>query len=503
MNNNQLIARFKYEKKLFCILLSKERKILFSYLDEKGNVCFDLNEDELKLSEEIFNSLLINIQKSYYIRDEKVNNKTYKIYRDETNKNYFWKSNTNETGANDNVFLNMKYNNMPNIVYYEDNFMKEYEKYIKWQKKDSTMWFTGSKEFRKEHFSKKRKKISPILVNAGISLVFITQMIFIGYIGYDGAKRIQELENERNASISIIETEKQYTKPSIIETEPIEEKDNYNWETIKQAIESNPNLANSEKEFLKEIKFVFDENHQYMDLDLIITRLETLSIEYIEDFCKDDYTIRGLYHYDENKIECFKSKSIKDVNLNIFLHEFFHVLQSGSSHFIHELSNEMFRSETIRRLHTEAKLDNFYIPMDTTGAYKYGNGYDNYMYIYNYLAEILPQEELKKYQFSCNERHLVNALCSESTDLNRDVTRAWELIDLIDTLHPIYGSVDRIFAHEYKDEVCEKIDYFYQLKGIDKSKNINCALFELEFSTTFSEHLGQLLLEAIDKKTLL
>jgi hypothetical protein len=41
VNNNQLIARFNYKNKMFCILLSKARKIVYTYLDGKGNIFFD------------------------------------------------------------------------------------------------------------------------------------------------------------------------------------------------------------------------------------------------------------------------------------------------------------------------------------------------------------------------------------------------------------------------------------------------------------------------------
>lgn len=56
----------------------------------------------------------------------------------------------------------------------------------------------------------------------------------------------------------------------------------YDYNVILSAIDSNSNLNDMEKEFLKNLKFVFDENYKYMALGLIESRIENLKINYNE-----------------------------------------------------------------------------------------------------------------------------------------------------------------------------------------------------------------------------
>lgn len=487
MTSSQIIARFNYENKIFCISLSKDRKIKYSYLDDKGETYFDLKKDEIELVTDVFKMLLVDEKNSSYVRDEKINNNAYQIFYDPKTKNYFWKSNTGELDVKDNIFFNMKYNNMPSVVYsYKDNFDL-------WKRIESDL----GKEYRKEVFDRKRKKFVSILVNAGLSLTFITS-IAIMINGYNfGINSINEIKPET----SIVEVaETQYTTPAIIEAtdeeiESIKEENNYSWEKIKQAIESNPNLSGEEKAFLYKLQFVFDENHQYMNLDMVIARLETLEIKYIAGYDKESNGSKGLYNSNDNKIKYYYVNSFKEVNINVFLHEFFHVLQGSSSRFLKELSNEVFTREVIRRLHTMGELDEFNIMIKTDEVYNYGDGYDDYIFIYYYLAELFSQEDLQRYQFECDENYLISSL-----EITKDTNLVWwDLIDTIDILNPKYGYGSYFILLTQKEEIKEKFSKFYQLNGMSLNENANCFANDLSFSTRFSSSDGEFLLASLEK----
>lgn len=58
-----------------------------------------------------------------------------------------------------------------------------------------------------------------------------------------------------------------------------DERKEYNFEDIKKAIKNNPKLTEEEKKFLYKLEFVFDEDNQYRDLDMISFNISEVNIQ--------------------------------------------------------------------------------------------------------------------------------------------------------------------------------------------------------------------------------
>ena len=263
-------------------------------------------------------------------------------------------------------------------------------------------------------------------------------------------------------------------------------KSKYNFKEIENIIDNNMNFSKKEKDFLKKLQFIFDENHMYMDIDMVKERLYTLKINYSE---KKVSTVGGFYSSSKNEITIYNCKSIDNVNMNVFIHEFLHVLQSNSSYdFTTELSNEFFARETLRRLYDEKIVSDeaIMIMKDTNQDIKiYGHGYDDYMSLYYTLAELIDEETLREYQFTCNIDTLINGLsnCNGSTlpkDNGYDFinilndsriynkeTHMYDLVDKFETgnvVEKCYNCLDYYFAfkfgHNIKDDLKVSILYY-------------------------------------------
>lgn len=528
MEKMQFIAQFSYNDKIFHLVLFKNRINCLCF-DKDGNSCLSLNEDEKGAIVDVVRGLMIDEKRSSYVRDDNVNGRGYKIYCDPVTRNYFWKSEDGKDYASDNVFFNMKYNHMPSVVYfwkgsrtYEEELDRKLKKYfVRWAIEDLEHIYDYEKRIRmKEVYVRQGRKgrVKSILVSGAICLsgifalgmlnnIFVTSME--GMFGEDWKNVFSD--------ISVVETiDTEYTSPNYLDeatetteyvieipetTEVVEEKDEYSWEVIRGAIERNPNLTEVEKNFLYELQFVFDENHQYMDLEMVVARLETLRITYESGICPDDPSIGGKYYpaNNDNMIVNYNSTEFKDVVIDVFVHELMHVFQVPSHYNLTtELSNELFTREVLRRLHVNGVLDKFgkNIPYNTPGYYKYGDGYEPWMNMWYDVVEIIPQEDLCEFQFQSDEVILAEAL-SDDKSYGYDYQKAWRLIDLVNY------SKNKLEFNYLPGEVSEQIDseleYFYQLDGMSITKNANCFANDLSFSTTFSKNGADFLLETLGK----
>ena len=253
----------------------------------------------------------------------------------------------------------------------------------------------------------------------------------------------------------------------------------YEWGDIKKSIECNSDLSADEKNILYKLKFVFDENNQYLDLDLITLRLATLKINYVDGHDTENPTFGGCYSPSKNEINMYRTGNISEANIEVLLHEIFHVLQSEGSGFLYELSNEAFIREVLRRLHALGELDDLPMGKYYPTNHQYGIGYQLWMPIYYYLADLIPQEVLKEFQFTRNESIIVDALCMDSVTMEKDKQLAWQLIDAINATrgNSIETAVFGINPDKEND-VKKKIKYFYDKKGKSLDSEINLLLYE-------------------------
>lgn len=444
-NSYNLIAKFNYEGKNYSIVLMNNNKIVFiCYENDKLKI--DLSKEEYSIVNTVYDSLLINELYSIELGIKNINGKLYRIFYDWDSKNYYWKLQNKHDKPNkqDNIILNFRYNNNPIVLYNSD---------------DNHMYQESDKKSR---FYTKLvnigKKIAIVFVASGVALTAVKGCSIVNPTLY------QEVKN------------------SITEFAGIDRE--YNFEDIRDAIENNPNLTDTEKDFLYKFRFVFDENNQYMNLNRTIDRLSNLKVTYVNSICPYDDTTLGTYKIIDNNITIYQAKDFETSDIRIFTHEFYHVLQDISSRFTEELSNELFTRETLRKMCDLGLIEDDSIFKDEFGVCtKFGTGYEDYMYLYYRLADMMSEEDLRKYQFSCDENIIISSLLEIDKKSNQGLegnVEAYKLLESMDELRYYNNENDSYeFSNSedaYKD-CCNYLDNYYKkLNGIDPKEDLNVAI---------------------------
>lgn len=466
---NALVAYLEYQKNKYYIYLLKNKRILFLKSNKYNKFTSNLSKKETDILTKVYNSLLINKDESTYIKDIEVNNNKYNLYFDPSNHNYFWTPINGKYNEIDNKFLNMQYNNEPIIQYIETNNNK----------------FINSNFYNK--FIKIGKKILPILVSASLSLTLLTNsQIVKPEIITEPTQSITETVEVENDSIETISFEELEIEEPTIE---------YNYEEILEAINNNKNIGESEKEFFSKLKFIFDENYQYMDLVMVKARLQTMKIRYGENL----KSASASYNLLENEM-CIEAETFETTNKATLLHEFLHSLQNSGNPFIGELSTEFFTIETMIRMYEEGIVEKeFFLSQYAKeelekGTLKLNNetewleylinngrfssGYQGYVNAYILLADILPEEALRNYQFNPNQIEILsNALAEIDKNTANKKINAYQLIDSINSLR-IYSSEKNSYNYSRDLSICYELlnYYFNQTKNINIEQDIYSSL---------------------------
>lgn len=469
MKEYKILAKVEFNNKTFLIII-KDNKIMFA-VNNNGNISVELTAEEYELMKSLLDYLRIDENKSILVSKKKVNDNNYDIYYDPHNSYYYWKNVNGSTleVSEDNVILNFRYNHMPSVIPYQEHNS-----------------YNNDRENNKYYSRKiKIKKIRmTIYIVASISLFALWSSMTIQLaVDYFNKQTITEVSNE------VYET----PPPEIV----MEEDNNYqeveqryyNFDEIKAVISENPNIDNETKSFLYNLGFVFDEYQQYMDMDLVMDRLKTLKIYYNTDMFSTTYNASGLYNSNENFIEIYgyEKFDINDYNLlERLLHEFFHVLQYYSNRYVKELSNQLFTEEVLRRLIDDGIIDSTFL--NEIGGFR--TGYYEHLFLYKYLASIIPQEDLIKYQFECSDNIIMYAL-----------TKIDDSISINDTLVDILDPSDELredYSFEYQKKLVEQLNKYYKLKnGISRDEDLIACLDHIPFSSNGSEPLGKILFQEV------
>ena len=467
---NTLVAYLEYQKNKYYIYLLNNKRILFLKSNKYNKFTSNLSKKETDILTKIYNSLLINKDKSTYIKDIEVNNNKYNLFFDPSNHNYFWTPIDGKYNEIDNNFLNFKYNNEPIIQYAETQNNNK---------------FINSNFYNK--FIKIGKKLLPILVSASLSLTLLTNTQIVK----------PEITNEPTQSI----TETVEVEESSIETISLEELEieeptiDYNYETILESINNNQKIGESEKEFFSKLKFIFDENYQYMDLVMVEAKLQTLEIKYGVNL----HSASASYNLLENEM-CIEAETFESTNKSTLLHEFLHLLQSSGNPFIGELSTEFFTIETMIRMYKEGIVEKeFFLSQYAKeelakGTLKlndenewleylinnnrFSSGYQGYVNAYILLADILPEEALRNYQFNPKQIEiLTNALANIDKNTVNKETTAYQLIDSINSLR-VYSSEKNTYNYSRDLSTCyEMLNYYFtQTKNISIEQDLYSSL---------------------------
>lgn len=482
------IAIYNYNKRKYFIAMDDGKIVFFKY--EDGEMSTDYSKDELEVFYDVYNSLKVDKDTAINLGNRKFNNKIFETFYDVKKELYFWYEiiggKRNNPSKEDLQFLNYKYNNQC-LKYTEDDEglgsgIDENEDPYDW--KTYSYFDVEGKNPEEEHtevydwasdpnfgdsklvaraktikraITKYGKTIAIVMV-AGINLAALSDKV----MHTDYSNRLREWLGGTTASDRVKYDEVKHQE--------------YSYELITDAVTKNENLSDQEKEFVNMFKPYFDDIGQFMDLNSVIDRLESLKIVYTEDECSAP-DIAGEYDTIKNTITIYSTDSFENTDKAVLAHELFHVTQKGfSKRFCMELSNEAATREYLRRLVDDGVLD------ESTFINEYnvpviGTGYDPCMKVYYLMANLFDEETLRAYQATASEIVISNALMEIEEKADKSLTRsvgkyemekhAFELLDYIDELRnepDEMGYSTMAYSDEKYKKVCDLLDYYYQVK---------------------------------------
>ena len=281
--------------------------------------------------------------------------------------------------------------------------------------------------------------------------------------------------------------------------------ENHSIEDIFEALDKNNNLSIEEKNFIKEnFKDEITENFEYIDSKLLTKRLKTLNTSYHKKYKYHNATnkyinpnqsvylrkIGGYYNSIFNEINIYEQISITDIsttyntdifdfsscNKKIYFHEFNHLMTKNTlttlmNSFILNLEN---RKNNLSEVPTQ--INNGDIFLESTNeifALEYFENNEEYMYnknmIYMYvLAEILPEDVIRKYKFYDNQSILISGLL----DIDNN----------IDQVYNLFNSINNVYKNTYTNtdfkNIHDSYSYFYEKRYNKKmSEDIEILLY--------------------------
>lgn len=450
----EIIAKYKYENKNYLIIYEREKNNLnFTNIDEFGNLSI-LDDNENEIAIEIFKNLTVNKENSRYLMNDIINGNKYNIYLSKKNNIFFWENNNGIDKKEDNYIMNYKYNCQLDILATAPNLKKNKK---------------GEYFIR---LMRIKNKLVPILLIATMNLSF-----------FSGCTVQGENIKESIQSTQIESTQKNRENNNL----SFEEKSAYSWEKIQKIIAENNNLAVEEKEFLYKFKFLFEEEHQYMDMLWVYEDLKDFKFEYDESNCKRDENIGGEYHKSEHKIVFYRANSWKDVNYSIAIHEFLHLLQ-GNGTYLEEIMCEGKSREVMHRFINDGNLDendlepkgiikeiiqdqfsnymknsNFELMYNTKLIFKDRNyGYYRDMWIYYVFQKMVSKESFDRGFYDPTYIYGLREYADSDEELNE---LFWKEIDMLregdyHNRHEVYKKLNKYYNRRFDKDIVEDLELY-------------------------------------------
>lgn len=482
-----IIAKFNYNNK--CYAFGNNNNEIEFYLKDENNFTSSLSEKEINICMQILDSITIDKKTSVYLYNKRIGQNIYQIYYDIKTRLHWWNLiYGNKDSQEDNIELNFLYNNMPDIYYLD---IQE----------------NNSENSRNNNnkFVKLIRMIGPVLVTVLVCapLSFGALKLKQRYIEYIVKREInkeiiEEFQDEKVQSVDDLQKilgvnlddkesfgqngydEKTEETAELLRKE-ISSNQEYNWHSIEEAIYSNTNLTESEKNFLKKLKFVFDENHQYMNLDMVINNLKTLKITYSKEEGAFNWFLYesagGGYLRELNHIYIKDANNFEEADLRIFIHELLHPIQIPSNGYWKELAVTLEQREILQRLIDDNIIeikDEYY---DSNGALtNLSVGYEtDHKLLYLTLLLISP-EARNQCLFQGDERTLAEELMKidVSNNYGEKQYRAYRLVDYLDRLKEGYDESSK----QQRDKLCfDELQYYYECKyGKPIEQNLDAVL---------------------------
>jgi hypothetical protein len=337
-NNISIIAIINYNQKNYGIYQRNEN-IEYAII-HNGKFEFKLESKEKEILDKCYDLIRYNSNYSIYCGNYKIKQKEFEIYQDTRSKLYTFvlkKNNKRYIPEKEDAILLNTYFNDEKFVYYASK-----------QQNNKT--------------TKAMKFFKRILIEGTMGVVALISTAVLNYHIPQNVKSNVDYEIKKILRSDLTKQDKTYT-----------------FDDIKTAIDSNDNISEEEKEFIKEVfEAEFEENKEYMCLESIIRKIKTFKTQYDKSYTHNEKTtdnevpqeklltsVTGYYFMPFNKITFLKEEDtetkkeelfgFKEVKKSIYYHEFNHLLTKYGMDIIStQLSEEviaMENEETKRNQH--------------------------------------------------------------------------------------------------------------------------------------------------------
>lgn len=332
-NDIKIIAIINYNQKNYGIYQRIEN-IEYAII-HNGKFEFKLESKEKEILDKCYNLIRYNSNYSIYCGNYKIKQKEFEIYQDTRSKLY-----TFVLKKNNKRYIPEKEDTILLNTYFND------EKFVYYASKQQNNKKTKAMKFFKR-----------VLVEGMMGVVAFISTAVLTYHIPQNVKSSVDYELGRILRSDLTKQEKTYT-----------------FDDIKTAIDSNDNISEEEKEFIKEVfEAEFEENKEYMCLDSIIRKIKTFKTQYDKSYTHNEKTtdnevtqeklltsVTGYYFIPFNKITFLKEEDLeikkeeikeepfgfKEVKKSTYYHEFNHLLTKyGMDSIFTQLSEEVIAME--------------------------------------------------------------------------------------------------------------------------------------------------------------
>lgn len=285
-------------------------------------------------------------------------------------------------------------------------------------------------------------------------------------------KESNEFEEEKNDQSNEVLEENDENIHADIELpqidESVESNKKFDFNKIIEAVNSNPNIAQEEKNVILFSKEIFEDDYGYSDFDVLLNKLKTLKIEYVPE---SKLGISGEYYSATNEIKFYNASNFEEVRTSVFTHEFSHLIQRsnigdyGCGSFLLEGTNVIANNEY------------------------YGNNSNSYDCAYGVqssiikaLGEVLGKDVIKKLYNSSNLECFYNAM----SEIGIDSIRTENFIELLDAYQKCFyasNTTTQDLSNNlsyFENKIKAEIKEFYELKYSRAMDNDLVMLFLLD-----------------------
>ena len=240
-----------------------------------------------------------------------------------------------------------------------------------------------------------------------------------------------------------------------------------------EALNKNRYLSENNKIFIERylIKEI-EENKEFININKVAKRIETLRVNYnkkyfineinneiiLNDYKEQNLDIAGKYNSFFNEINMYEQVDYYELenNYNELTYGFD---EASKTAYFHELNHMLTKgvsnsSATTININTENSFSELINELFAREYYneEISSGYDNqikHMYV---LAEILPEDVLRKYKFDNNEAILISGLL----DIDNDLNKAFEFISIVKN-NQEYRKIHDLYEYYYEKKSGKKL----------------------------------------------